>query len=298
MCTRSIYKYMKCKALHINQVTTMTTPLASTLLLVLLLCSHHVVGQSMQVSEIYLKSDIYSEILGETRTFHIGLPDSYHTAKDQSYPVMILLDGYTHFKTTTGIVHFMSADQAGNNMAPEMIVVAIVNVDRERDFTVTKIKTVRPNTMGGGRDFLAFIEEELIPYIDATYRTESYRILTGHSLGGLLAINAYADHTSIFDAFISIDPSIWWDEQTMADRVDAVSLVTFRKKLYLATANQGAANFERNKKRHDTYYTLLKERSNEPQHIKIKYFEDEDHRSVPLKAIYEGLRFIYAPYNP
>lgn len=276
----------------------MTKLLASTLLLVLVLSNHRAFGQSEKDSEIYLKSELYSEVLKETRTFHIGLPDSYYTSTDKSYPIMILLDGYTHFKITTGIVQFISEDRVGNNMAPEMIVVAIDNIDRERDFTVTKIKTVRPNTMGGGRDFLAFIEKELIPYIDDTYRTETYRILTGHSLGGLLAINAYADSTSIFDAYISIDPSIWWNEHIMVDKVNDVSSASFRKKLYLATANQGTANFERNKKRHDSFYTLLTERTDTPEHIRITYFEDEDHRSAPLKAIYEGLRFIYAPYNP
>lgn len=176
---------------------------------------------------------------------------------------MILLDGYTHFKTTTGILHFLSSDQVGNNMAPEMIVVAIDNVDRERDFTVTKIKTVRPNTMGGGRNFLAFIEKELIPYIDDTYRTETYRILTGHSLGGLLAINAYADSASIFEAFISIDPSIWWEEQMIVEKVNAIPSSSFRKRLYIATANQGEANMERNKQRHDAFYNLLKEQSDD-----------------------------------
>lgn len=276
----------------------MTKVLATILLWILMLSSQHVIGQDIQGSGINIKSELYSEILRETRTFHIGLPDSYYSSEDMSYPVMILFDGYTHFKTATGIIHFMSSNQAGNNMVPEMIVVAIDNIDRERDFTVTKIKTVRPNTMGGGRDFLAFIEKELIPYIDNTYRTETYRIMTGHSLGGLLAINAYADHTSIFDAYIVIDPSIWWDEQMMTDRVNAIPPESFRKKLYLATANQGAANFERNKKRHDTFYTLLTNRSDQPEQIKIEYFEHEDHRSVPLKAIYEGLRFIYSSYNP
>jgi predicted alpha/beta superfamily hydrolase len=271
--------------------------LSTILLLLLQFHAPHVFGQNQQNSSTNQRAGIYSEILQEQRTFHISLPDSYDASAAKRYPVMILLDGYNHFKLTSGIIHFMSANRVGNNMAPEMILVAIDNVDRERDFTVTKIKTVRPNTMGGGQNFLDFIEKELIPYIDNTYRTEAYRILTGHSLGGLLAVNAYANNTSIFDAFISIDPSIWWNEQMMIEKVNAIPTSSFHKKLYLTTANQGAANVERNKKRHDALYRLLTARSEDPQNIRIHYFEHEDHRSVPLKAIYEGLRFIYESDN-
>ena len=71
-----------------------------------------------------------------------------------------------------------------NHLISEIIIIAIENIDRERDFTVTKIKTKRPNTMGGGRNFLDFIEKELIPYIDNNYKAEPFRTLVGHSLGG------------------------------------------------------------------------------------------------------------------
>ncbi|WP_237601610.1 alpha/beta hydrolase [Aequorivita vitellina] len=101
------------------------------------------------------------------------------------------MDGYAHFKIAVGIVHFMSSDRNRNYLMPETIIVTIENVDRRRDFTVTKIKTKRPNTGGGGRKFLSFIEKELIPHIDKNYRTESHRTLIGHSLGGLLTLNAY-----------------------------------------------------------------------------------------------------------
>ena len=59
-------------------------------------------------------------------------------------------------------------------------VVAIENVDRERDFTVTKIKTKRPNRMGGGRNFIQFIEKELLPYLDKNYKTNKDRTFIGH----------------------------------------------------------------------------------------------------------------------
>lgn len=251
-------------------------------------------GQKDEAIVIGKKIKILSKILNEERTCLISLPDSYNDPykTDKKYPIIILLDGYTHFKTTSGIVHFMSSNTNRNHLMPESIIVAIENIDRERDFTITKIKTKRPNTMGGGKNFLNFIERELIPYMDKNYRTESYRTLVGHSLGGLLTLNSYIDKNSIFNAYISLDPSIWWNEEMMKSRVDSLSSISLNKKLYIATANQGEANYKRNKQRHDNLYSLLSKKYKEPLNIKIKYFENENHRSIPLKALYEGLKYI------
>tara|TARA_R100000935_G_scaffold13736_4_gene27543 strand:- start:126350 stop:127180 length:831 start_codon:yes stop_codon:yes gene_type:complete len=237
---------------------------------------------------------IKSNILDEKRTCLISLPDSYNNSSevDKKYPVIILLDGYTHFKTASGIVHFVSSNRNRNNLMPESIIIAIENVDRERDFTVTKIKTKRPNNMGGGRIFLNFIEKELVPYIDKKYKTEPFRTLVGHSLGGLLTLNSYMDENSVFNAYISIDPSIWWNEEMMKNKVDSTSSISLDKKLYIATANQGEANYERNKQRHDSLYTLMTKKSDKTLNIEIEYFEKENHRSVPLVALYEGLKYI------
>jgi predicted alpha/beta superfamily hydrolase len=240
------------------------------------------------------KINLYSGILKEDRVCLLSLPDSYmdSTTVRKSYPIVILLDGATHFKTATGIAHLMSSDSNGNHFMPEPIMVAIENVDRERDFTVTKIKTKRPNTMGGGRAFLDFIEKELVPYVDKHYRTQPTRTLVGHSLGGLLTLNSYMDKNSIFDSYISIDPSIWWNEETMKNKVAAIAPLSLNKKLYIATANQGDANYERNKKKHDLLYAIMKEKSDGHLKVKIAYFEKEDHRSVVLPALYEGLKYI------
>ncbi|MDF0708474.1 alpha/beta hydrolase [Flagellimonas okinawensis] len=175
---------------------------------------------------------ITSDILNEDRTCLLRLPDSYHDSSriSKKYPVIILLDGNTFLKTTEGVVHFMSSDINRNNLMPESIIVAIANVDRERDFTVTKLKTKRPNTMGGGKKFLDFIQKELVPFIDYNYRTLPSRTLIGHSLGGLLTLNSYMDPNSIFDAYIAIDPSIWWDEETMKNKVDSIKPASFHKK--------------------------------------------------------------------
>ena len=66
---------------------------------------------------------------------------------------------------------------------------------------------------GGGENFVAFIEKELMPHIDSVYQTAPYKILIGHSFGGLTVMNVLTNHTKLFNAYIAIDPSMWYDRQ-------------------------------------------------------------------------------------
>ncbi|WP_224490935.1 alpha/beta hydrolase [Robertkochia flava] len=265
-----------------------------TILYILFTCIPFSSCKKQIAAESEQKLILHSAILNEDRVCLVSLPDSYDDTSEEGrdYPVLILLDGAVHFKTAIGVTHFMSSPRAGNHLMPETIIVAIESPDREKDLTVTKIKTARPNTMGGGKDFLKFIQDELIPYIDTNYRTTSHRTLAGHSLGGLLTINAYMDKGSLFDSYLAVDPSLWWDEQLTGTKVDTISPASFQKKLYIATANQGEAKEGRNKKRHDLFFSLLQEKSAGEARVKLEYFEEENHRSVPLPALYYGLKYL------
>ena len=77
-------------------------------------------------------------------------------------------------------------------------------------------------------------------------------------------------------------------------KVNSIPQSSFNKKLYIATANQGEANQERNKKRHVALFNLIKKRHKIPKNIKLEYFKSENHRSVPLVAIYQGLRYLFS----
>jgi len=103
----------------------------------------------------------------------------------------------------------MASYMSGNGKIPEMIIVGIQYVDRRRDYTPDKVVTVRENNSGGGENFLSILEDELIPELDQKYRTDPYRILFGHSLGGLLASHTYMKKETLFNAFIAVDPSLW-----------------------------------------------------------------------------------------
>jgi predicted alpha/beta superfamily hydrolase len=120
--------------------------------------------------------------LGEERQIMVYLPDGYDQTTTK-YPVLYLLDGRTHFQHASSTVQFLSR----NGRIPQMIVVAIVNVDRTRDFTPTNMEN-RPKS-GGAKKFIKFIQDELFPYIEGNYRTLPYRLLEGHSLGGMFSIH-------------------------------------------------------------------------------------------------------------
>ncbi len=157
---------------------------------------------------IGFKETLASEVLEEERELWVHLPGGYETSS-QRYPVLLLLDGPAHFHHVTGVTEFLAA----NSKALPVIVVGIANTQRTRDLT-PPTQTPADSTAvgnGGADNFLAFIETELLPHIDATYRTTPYRILVGHSFGGLFAFHALVSRPDLFDAYIAVDPSLWWN---------------------------------------------------------------------------------------
>ncbi len=151
---------------------------------------------------------VFSKILNEKRVVYIHVPNG---DKRQRYPVLYVLDGESHFQSAVAIVEQMS------RIIPNMVIVGITNTNRDRDLTPTHVKPDRmvspgeASQSGGGENFISFIEKELIPYVDAHYPTRPYRVLSGHSYGGLTVINAFINHTGLFNAYIAIDPSLWWE---------------------------------------------------------------------------------------
>ena len=256
-------------------------------------------SQSNEQIVIGDKYFIQSEVLSEKREYWISLPESYNDKfkSYKRYPLLILLDGQVHFKSASSAVQFMSTGNTDKREIPEMIVVAIMNVDRRRDFTPDKIITKRENNSGGGDNFLNFLENELIPKLDKEYRTIPYRILAGHSLGGLLTTHAYMKENTIFNSFIAIDPSFGtWDEKTMDSKVENITEKTFNRSIYFATANWGKRNL-RNRDRHIRFFESINGKCKGKLNAKLEYFENKNHSSVPLPAFYNGLSYIFRGYN-
>lgn len=254
-------------------------------------------SQNAEQIVVGTKHHLHSNILNEDREFWISLPESYTApaASHKKYPLLIVLDGNTHFRAITGMVNYMSS--AYNIRIPEMIVVGIQNIDRRRDFTPDRIITVRENNTGNGEKFLRFLEEELIKELDKNYRTTSYQILFGHSLGGLLATHTYMKKNTIFNAFIAVDPSFGtWDAETMDTKLEAVTQKSFKRFLYIATANWGKRNV-RNRDRHVRLYEALNSKCEGYFPARLEYFENENHNSISPIAFYNGISAIFDGYG-
>jgi len=252
------------------------------------------------------KYSMRSKVLKEERPYWVYLPNSYDESnKKQRYPVLYLLDGDAHFQSASGVVQFMSSGINGNCQIPEMIVVAIPNTERTRDLTPTHTKIGYAGkeeafweTSGGGDAFLKFFRDELFPQIDSRFHTLPSRILVGHSFGGLLAIHTLLAEPEMFQAYVAIDPSLWWDNQLLTHTAENKirTIRKLRKTLYISSANTPKIpNFNPLKMRkaiRKLVKTLDAARSVNFQ-LGFQFFDAEDHASVPLLSLYHGLLYIF-----
>jgi predicted alpha/beta superfamily hydrolase len=274
-----------------------------------------VIGQSNNEVIIGQIKTLKSDILKEERTLWIHVPNGYDGTKE--YPVIYLLDGATHFTSVVGLVeHYSQAN--GNSITPKMIVVGILNTNRTRDLTPSKAEAQPPmfpesmaKESGGGKKFMAFIEKELIPHIEANYSVAPYRMFIGHSFGGLTVINTFVHHPELFNSYVVIDPSMSYNNNELLSAMETQNFneAKFRNKsLYLGIANNMPNGMDTIAVKEDNNpmneplravmktNNLLKSVSKGNFKYQGKFYLDDNHTSVPLITEYDALRFIFNSY--
>ena len=158
-----------------------------------------VYGQNINNKNGFSKN-IKSNTLSENRTILIHLPDNYENS-NLSYPVMYQLDGDKKLlRKTVSTINRLSRKKENT---PEMIVVAIENTKRDRDMWPTHTMYYPESQPLGSKDFLEFIEKELIPYIESNYRTNENRIICGQSLSAVFTLYAFLTKPNIFNSYIA-----------------------------------------------------------------------------------------------
>jgi len=230
--------------------------------------------------------EIDSKILNEKRNIFIYTPIGYDQSQDK-YPVLYILDGETHFFHASAMVNF----QSGNQVMPRTIVVGIPNTKRMHDFTPT---LEEGRAAGGGADnFIAFMEQELIPYIDENYRTHEYKTLFGHSLCGMFSIYTLFSNPDLFNSHISVSPYLMFDNEYVIKNAKKKlkDQPNINKQLFITIGDEPDYTESLN------LFTNLLTRKAKSLTWKLRKFEDEDHGTVPLLSLLEGLKYIYPDWR-
>lgn len=233
---------------------------------------------------------IESTILGEIRALNVYLPASYSNDNSKTYPVIYLLDGAINedFLHISGIVQFGAFSWI--NMVPESIVIGIENVDRKRDFTYPSQSEVDQKefpTSGKSQHFIDFLEKELQPFVDTSYRTTTVKTIIGQSLGGLLATEILFKKPNLFDNYIIVSPSLWWDDEKLL----GIKPASFdaNKSIYIASGKEGEV-MERTAKE---LFNKLDESKNERLNFFYEFLEDKTHGDALHIAVYNAFERIF-----
>lgn len=268
---------------------------------------------SAQMKKEFITGDIVtinSKIVNEEKTVWVYNPNSVNKKENKKCPVIYVLDGENHFRSVVAMVQYLSEA----NIIPSMIVVGILHSNRMKDLTPTIEDIVGDKDgkkTGGGEKFISFIKNELFPTIESKYPTAPYRILIGHSVGGLTVINTLIHHKELFNAYVSIDASMWWDKQKLLKESKAVLATDdyTNKKLFLAIANRMEKGVDTTAVQKDTTEStelirynlkLIKNiKNNQQNHLSFdhKFYADDNHGSVSFIAEYDALRFIFDYYK-
>lgn len=245
--------------------------------------------------------EIQSKELGEKRVVNIYLPAGYDPKDSIKYPVIYLLDGSADedFIHVAGLVQFYNFDWI--NQVPKSIVVGIASVDRQRDFTfpssIEEQKKRFPNT-GHSDKFLSFIEKELQPFMASKYKANNDKTLIGQSLGGLLATDILLKKPEMFNRYIIISPSLWWDYGSLLE-IDSPLLgegYTQQTDIYIGVGKEGLTPTDPPRVMEvDANLLADKLKNAEKENLKIffDYLPLENHATIMHQAVMNAFKLLY-----
>ncbi|MEM9552816.1 MAG: alpha/beta hydrolase-fold protein [Acidobacteriota bacterium] len=183
---------------------------------------------------------IRSRVLGTPdapteRSVRIYLPPSYSELRSARYPVLYMVDGDYSFHYVTGLIEQMSSI---SEQIPEMIFVALD--DGGKTAYRQQMAPSIGEAPGDASLFLRYLEDEVIPLVETEYQTAGYRGLVGHSMGGLFTVAALLEKPSLFDVYIAISPSLWWQEQALVAHAETVfgAAPELEARLYVTVADE------------------------------------------------------------
>ncbi|MDQ6717657.1 MAG: alpha/beta hydrolase-fold protein [Gemmatimonadota bacterium] len=235
---------------------------------------------------------LHSTVLGEDRRINIYLPPVYSDSPAVRLPVLYMPDGgmAEDFLHVAGLVQV----SVGNGTMRPFILVGIENTQRRRDLTGQttnpKDSAIAPR-VGGSADFRRFIRTELMPAVNAAYRTTGETAIIGESLAGLFIVETFLLEPDLFDSYVAFDPSLWWNHaelvKTAAARIRSIGAKP--KSVYLAASRDDIDGF--------TGQLAILLDQNAPKTLKWFYdpMPEESHATIYDPASIRAVRRLFKP---
>src|SRR5262245_53108201 len=225
---------------------------------------------------------LHSTILNEDRELQISLPDSYGRTAI-SYPVLFLLDGSSHILHATATARFLAS---ARSRIPEMIVVALPNTNRNRDMT--------PGP--GAATFQRVLAEEVVPWVERTFRASLERILFGHSLSASFAVHTLLNRPELFRAYVAASAPVWRYEGFAADVRTGLPRAAKAGAAVFLTVGQHE-NEQLRAGMQQFAATLKSAPAGGAPAWSFVDMKDEDHSSTPQRSLYDALEARYADWR-
>ena len=169
------------------------------------------------------KKILKSEVLNSDRILFIYLPNDYDKDTTKTYPVHYLTDA----PTTSNIYFDLLRLHSLNNKVPQSIVVGLSSDNRNYNLFPEK----------GAKKYLEFINKEVIPFIESNYKTNSFKALSGHSLGGNFVIYSMISRPNLFNAYIAGSPGPIETILELVDNIDSDFNISAYTYLYSSTGS-------------------------------------------------------------
>lgn len=245
--------------------------------------------------------EIQSTELAEKRILNIYLPEGYRQDDATKYPVIYLLDGSADedFIHIAGLVQFNNFPWI--DQVPRSIVVGIATVDRERDFTFPSTLPEQQKafpTTGHSDKFIAFIEKELQPFIVSKYKGSNDRTLIGQSLGGLFATHILLNKPLLFNRYIIISPSLWWDNASLLNLNSSILAESFDQQtdIYIGVGKEGLTPTKVPRVMEvDANLLADKIKGTKSKNVKVyfDYLPEENHATIMHQAVSNAFKLLY-----
>jgi predicted alpha/beta superfamily hydrolase len=229
---------------------------------------------------------------------YISFPRGYDSAKGK-FPVLVVLDAEVNFGAMTYIAQRLAKDE----LIPPLFVVGIAyrgETDEDTHYAI-RGRDLTPTTdpekqyrfgNGGAENFVKFISDELFPYLLANYPIQNdNKALYGHSFGGLFGTHVLLNHPTLFNNYLILSPSLWWNKKAIMTDVELDSSITRQHlKVYMATGALEGGMVGDQLKMVKTILALNSKNIN----IKSEILDNETHRTVIGRGFTNALRFVYS----